>query len=101
MVRQRILTIKLNAWLVTLKPDSSTRYCVCITATEFFHAIAAYRLSMSDGEAGMPLLESISLESKETKILYFVPVRPGNYALKCDVTLHATFGMTGKIEIRQ
>lgn len=70
------------------------------TAGAFFHAIAAYRLTMSDGEADMPLLESISLESKETKILYFVPVRPGSYALECDVTLHATFGMTGEIEIR-
>ncbi len=55
---------------------------------------------MSDGEAGMPILESISLASKETKTLFFVPVRPGGYALKCNVTLHATFGMKGEFEIR-
>jgi uncharacterized cupredoxin-like copper-binding protein len=70
------------------------------TSSTFFRAIAAYRLTMSDGEADMPVLESISLDSKETKILYFVAARPGSYALKCDVTLHATFGMTGEIAIR-
>lgn len=70
------------------------------TTGTFFRAIAAQRLTMSDGEAGMPLLESISLVSKETKILYFVAVRPGRYALKCTMTLHATFGMTSEIEIR-
>ncbi len=70
------------------------------TSSTFFRAIAAYRLTMSDGEADMPTLESISLDSKETKILYFVAARPGSYALKCDVPLHATFGMTGDIEIR-
>lgn len=70
------------------------------TTGTFFRAIAAQRLAMSDGEAGMPTLESISLESKETKTLYFVAVRPGRYALKCSVPLHAIFGMTGEIEIR-
>ncbi len=83
--------------LVLFNPD---RIAHNFTAGAFFRAIAAQRLTMSDGEAGMPILESISLASKETKILYFVAVRPGSYPLKCDVTLHATFGMTGEIEIR-
>lgn len=83
--------------LKLFNPDPITHN---FTAGTFFRAIAAYRLTMWDGEADMPILESISLNSEETKTLFFVAVQPGSYALKCDVTLHATFGMTGAIVIR-
>ena len=53
----------------------------------------------SDGEASLPLLEAIAVASQETKTLYFVPVTPGDYYLSCDVPLHATFGMVGRILI--
>lgn len=65
----------------------------------FFRAIAAKSLVYSDGEAGFPLLEAIAVEPEDTKTLYFVAVTPGDYRLSCDVTLHATFGMVGRILI--
>ena len=68
-------------------------------ARGFFRAIAARSLMFSDGEASLPLLEAIAVASQETKTLYFVPVEPGDYYLSCDVPLHATFGMVGRILI--
>ena len=68
-------------------------------ARGFFRAIAAKSLMYSDGEAGFPLLEAIAVASQDTKTLYFVPITPGDYQLSCDVPLHATFGMVGRILI--
>ena len=68
-------------------------------ARGFFRAIATKSLLYSDAEASYPLIEAIALEPNESKILYFVPVTPGDYHLSCDVTFHATFGMVGRILI--
>lgn len=69
-------------------------------AKGFFRAIAAKSLLYSDGEAGFPQLESVSLAANESKTLFFVPLTPGRYELTCTEPLHATFGMVGQIEVR-
>jgi len=69
-------------------------------AGDFFRAIAVKSLLYSDGEAGFPKLEAISLAANESKTLFFVPVTPGNYDLTCNELLHANFGMVGQIQIR-
>ncbi len=70
------------------------------TAGEFFQAVASQRLFMADSEASMPMLESLSVEPGEEKILYFVPMRPGSFAVRCDQTLHGIFGSPGTLTIR-
>lgn len=66
---------------------------------EFFKAIAARRLETPDGVIATPRLESIALRPGSTKILEFVPIRPGKYELECTAPLHAAFGMVGTIEV--
>ncbi|UCH74762.1 MAG: cupredoxin domain-containing protein [Rhodospirillales bacterium] len=68
-------------------------------AEEFFRAIATRSVIYEDAEAGYPFLDAIALDPEETKTLRFVPVTPGDYRLSCDLTLHATFGMVGRILI--
>lgn len=70
------------------------------TAGEFFQAIAVQRLFMADSEASMPTLESLSVEPGEEKTLYFVPMRPGSFAVQCDESLHGIFGSPGTLTIR-
>ena len=41
----------------------------------------------------------LSVAPGEQKVLHFVPVAKGAYALECTRPLHAIFGMTGTIRI--
>ena len=68
-------------------------------APAFFGAIAVKGLVFADGEASMPLLESIALDAGETNVLIFVPLEQGSFPLICDRLLHETFGMEGSIRI--
>lgn len=68
-------------------------------ARGFFRAVAARGIVYADGEAGYPLLEAVSLEPQESKTIYFFPVVPGDYHLSCDLPLHATLGMSGRLVI--
>jgi len=68
-------------------------------APAFFGAIAVKGLVFADGEANMPLLESIALDVGETNVLIFVPLQKGSFPLVCDKPLHETFGMKGTIAI--
>ncbi len=70
------------------------------TAGGFFRAIAVQRLFMTDSEASMPMLESLSLAPGEEKTLYFVPMKTGGYAVHCDQTLHSILGSPGTLTIR-
>ena len=65
----------------------------------FFRAIAARSLKTPDGVIATPRLKSIAVNSGSTKVLDFVPVKPGNYELECTIPLHAVFGMVGTIEV--
>lgn len=68
-------------------------------APAFFRASAVQGLIFSDGEVSMPILESVSLNAGETKILVFVPLEVGEFKLICNQPLHETFGMKGVIRI--
>lgn len=68
-------------------------------APEFFRAVAVRRLRYSDAEAGFPVLEAVALDPDETKVLYFLPVKRGNYGLVCDRTFHEFLGMSGQIVV--
>jgi uncharacterized cupredoxin-like copper-binding protein len=68
-------------------------------APAFFDAVAVQGLVFADGEVSMPLLQSVAVESGETKILIFVPLEAGEFSLICDQPLHKTFGMEGIIRI--
>lgn len=70
------------------------------TAEEFFKAIAVRRLTGADGERLRPNLLSIGFEAGETKVLEFVPIRPGTYEFICTRPFHTAFGMAGTIEIQ-
>lgn len=68
-------------------------------APAFFRVSVVQGLVFSDGEVSMPILESVSLEAGETKILVFVPLETGEFKVICHQPLHETFGMEGLIRI--
>lgn len=68
-------------------------------ASEFYRAVAVRSILYANGEGHQPRIEVISLESKESKTLFFVAVTPGEYPLICDKPLHAKLGMNGSMRI--
>lgn len=68
-------------------------------AGDFFRAIAVKSILYSDGEGYQPRIEVIALDYQESKTLFFVAVKPGEYPLICDKPLHAKLGQTGSITI--
>lgn len=82
---------------LTLVNNGATAHS--FVAPAFFDAIAVQGLIFADGEVSMPILQSIALEAKESKILVFVPIEAGEFKLICDQPLHETFGMEGSIRI--
>lgn len=92
------LTFKRNQpYELTLTNEGAVPHS--FVAPAFFRASAVQGLIFSDGEVSMPILESVSLEAGETKILVFVPLEAGEFKLICDQPLHKNFGMEGVIRI--
>jgi uncharacterized cupredoxin-like copper-binding protein len=67
------------------------------TAPTFYKAIAAQKLVSGTGKITAPYVKDIEIAGKETKDLYFIPMRSGHYDLICSEPLHDMFGMSGEI----
>ncbi|MCK4867864.1 MAG: cupredoxin domain-containing protein, partial [Alphaproteobacteria bacterium] len=92
------LTFKINQpYELTLSNGGGVGHNFVSSA--FFDSIAVKGLVFADGEVNLPLLESVALETGESKILIFVPLTAGTFPLVCDQPLHETFGMEGMITI--
>lgn len=70
------------------------------TAEGFFKAIATRKLQSNiDGEVKAPYFTAIEVYPGRSLDLYFIPVKPGTYDLRCTMEGHADKGMRGKIRI--
>lgn len=68
---------------------------------KFFKAIATRKIqSNADGEIKAPYFSAIEVFPKRSLDLYFIPVKKGEYDLRCTIEGHAEKGMVGKIIIK-
>ncbi len=66
----------------------------------FFKAIATRKVqSNTDGEIKAPYFSALEVFPGRSLDLYFIPVRKGDYALRCTISGHAERGMVGQIAI--
>ena len=66
----------------------------------FFKAIATRKVQSTDGEIKAPYFSAIEVFPGRSIDLYFIPVKSGNYGLKCTIQGHEEFGMFGNIIIK-
>lgn len=70
------------------------------TAEAFFKAIATRKVQSNvDGEIKAPYFSAIEVYPGRSLDLYFIPVIPGSYPLRCTISGHTELGMTGEIRI--
>ncbi len=69
-------------------------------AEDFFKAIATRKVqSNTDGEIKAPYFTAIEVFPGRSLDLYFIPVKSGEYGLRCTIEGHAERGMIGRIRI--
>lgn len=66
----------------------------------FFQAIAVQDVQVGGANVPPEGLKNIEIEAGQAADISFVPVNPGTYEFYCDVFLHDTMGMDGKIVIQ-
>ena len=66
----------------------------------FFKAIATRKAQSTDGEIKAPYFNAIEVYPNRSIDIYFIPVKEGNYNLKCTIAGHEGLGMVGSITIR-
>jgi uncharacterized cupredoxin-like copper-binding protein len=66
----------------------------------FFQAIAVQDVQVGGANVSPEGLKNIELEAGQAADISFVAVNPGTYEFYCDVFLHDTMGMDGKIVIQ-
>ncbi len=65
----------------------------------FFQAIAIQSVQVNGSDIPTQGLTNIELPAGQVADISFVAVKPGTYDLYCDIFLHETMGMDGKIVI--
>ena len=66
----------------------------------FFQAIALQGVQVGGADVPRDGLKNIELEPGQAADIAFVAVNPGTYGFYCDVFLHDTMGMDGKIVVQ-
>lgn len=66
----------------------------------FFQAIAIQDVQVGGADVPAEGLKNIELDAGQAADITFVAVNPGTHEFYCDVFLHDTFGMDGKIVIQ-
>ncbi len=66
----------------------------------FFKAIATRKVQSTDGEIKAPYFNAIEVFPDRSIDLYFIPVKKGDYRLKCTIKGHSELGMVGNIIIK-
>jgi uncharacterized cupredoxin-like copper-binding protein len=71
-----------------------------VVSPDFFREVATYQITEPNGSATKaPWLSKLVVAAGQTRELWLVPAHYGAYRFECDVTGHASLGMTGLINV--